>query len=84
MTPDINEETAQAATQKDQLALGSLRLLGVVIRPSESEALLRAPDGRTLMVKSGEDTPFGRVQAVGDDFVLVDTGVKTRRLSLPA
>lgn len=84
MTTDINQTTADAATEKNKLSLSRLRLLGVVSRPSETQALLRAPDGRTLMVQAGHDTPFGRINAVGEDFVLIDTGIGTRRLGLPA
>ncbi len=83
-TTEINQTTADAATEKNKLPLSSLRLLGVISRPDKTQALLRAPDGRTLMVQAGHDTPFGRINAVGDDFVMINTGIGTRRLALPA
>ncbi len=84
MTTEINQTTADAATERNKLSLSRLRLLGVVSRPSDTQALLRAPDGRTLMVQAGSDTPFGHINAVGDDFIVINTGISTRRLALPA
>ena len=84
MTTEINKTTADAATEENKLPLSSLRLLGVVSRPDNTAALLRAPDGRTMMVQAGSETPFGRINAVGESFVIIDTGIRTRRLTLPA
>lgn len=82
MTDSVNETTARAATQKNKLPLGELRLLGIVARPDKAQALLRAPSGETFWAEAGSRTDYGNVIAIDARSVILDTGTSARRLEL--
>jgi len=82
MTDSVNETTARAATQKNKLPLGELRLLGIVARPDKAQALLRTPSGETFWAEAGSRTDYGNVIAIDARSVILDTGTSARRLEL--
>lgn len=81
-TESVNTATAEAATEKAELPLGSLQLLGIVTRKDEAEALLRQPNGNTFWAKTGSDTPYGTVIALDEKALVLDNGRGQRRLQL--
>jgi Tfp pilus assembly protein PilP len=78
----VNPATAKAATEPSSLPLGKLQLLGIVIRPTTSEALFRTPEGETFWVKSGSQTPYGKVIALDDTSVILGGRSRTQRFEL--
>jgi type IV pilus biogenesis protein PilP len=71
------------ATLPEQLQMKELVLLGIFGKPDNLSALLRARDGKVLSVKQGENTPGGRVVAIGASEVhLARASGKTVRLTL--
>lgn len=84
MADSVNMTTAEAATEEGKLPLNRLRLLGTVTLPKRSKALLRGPDGRTMTVRAGEKTPYGTIETIGEGFIIVHTGIATRRIKMPS
>ncbi len=82
MTDSVNETTARAATDKNRLPLGELRLLGIIARPETSRALLRRPSGETFWAETGSRTEYGNVIAIDETSLIFDTGTGARRLEL--
>ncbi len=74
----------ETATLPDELPMKELVLIGIFGKPDSLSALLRAGDGKVLAVSPGQDTPGGRVAAIGpDEVVLARASGKTVRLTLP-
>jgi len=58
---------ARAATDRNQISLRRLNLIGVYGKPGERRALVRLASGRYRKVQVGDRLDGGRVAAIGDD-----------------
>lgn len=68
VTPSAPTTTtvARAATEKNQIALRQVNLIGVYGSPSNRRALVRLSNGRYKKVKVGDRLDGGQVAAIGD------------------
>lgn len=81
-TPD---HVAQKATSKGVLKQRPrLTLIGIMGSPKAPRAILMTTTGRTLRVKLGDNTPGGRVAAIGTDSIVLQGGGRTTTLKIPS
>ncbi len=74
---------AEHATLPARLPLDTLALIGVAGAPDTRIAFLRDRNGQIRPVRIGDDTPKGRVEAIGADEVILARAGKSLRLSMP-
>jgi hypothetical protein len=69
VTVDIptTASVARAATERNQISLRRVNLIGVYGSPDSRRALVRLPNGRYQKVKVGDKLDGGQVAAIGDD-----------------
>jgi len=80
-----NATTAQAATFQNLLPLDQVQLIGIFTETDTGRVLIRTADGETLLVGANDNTPIGRLVAIGQDFALFDRGgAEHLRLALPS
>jgi hypothetical protein len=77
-------ETESAATESGVLPRRGPLLLGIVEGPESARALIRHADGAVAMVSAGDDTPSGRIMAVGQGQVVLSGGIWNTVLTMPA
>ncbi len=81
-TPD---HVAKQATSKGVLKQRArLTLLGVMGSKKTPRALLMTTSGRTLRVKLGDNTPGGKVAAIGEDSIVLQSGGRNTTLKIPS
>ncbi|WP_298434243.1 hypothetical protein [uncultured Jannaschia sp.] len=74
---------ARAATERNQLRLNRINLIGVYGRPSARRALVRLSNGRYVKVEVGDRLDRGRVVAIGEDQLVYQKGGRNVGLNLP-
>lgn len=74
-------EVAKHATEKARII--GMALLGIFGSTSAPSALLRLPRGRTQSVKVGDDAAGSRVDAIGEDRVVLNRNGRQQLLHLP-
>ncbi len=75
---------AKQATTKGALRQRPrLTLLGVMGPKKDPRALLMTTMGRTLRVKLGDNTPGGKVAAIGEDSIVLQGGGRNTTLKIP-
>jgi len=78
------KHVADTATSKGVLKQRPrLTLLGVMGSKAAPRAILMTTSGRTLRVKIGDNTPGGKVAAIGDDTIVLQGGRRTTTLQIP-
>ncbi|ROT96124.1 hypothetical protein [Histidinibacterium lentulum] len=77
-------ETEAAATESGLLPDRGPALLGIVEGPEGARALIRHDGGEVTMATTGDDTPSGRIAAVGQGQVVLSGGVWDTVLTMPA
>lgn len=84
MASKTPSHVAAAATQNGVLQNRSrLMLIGVMGSAKAPRALLMTSNGRTLKVELGDRTPSGRVIAIDERSIVLNSNKGTTRLSLP-
>ncbi|MDG4647652.1 hypothetical protein P6F26_04290, partial [Roseibacterium sp. SDUM158017] len=76
-------DVARAATQRNELRLRDLNLIGVTGTPSERRALVRLPSGRFVRVAVGDRLDGGRVAAIGETTLQYVRNGRTLTLDIP-
>ncbi|NDR54983.1 hypothetical protein [Aliiruegeria sabulilitoris] len=79
-----NTKVASAATQKNEIELDRLALIGTFGTDAERHALVRHSSGRIEKVKMGEKVAGRRIVAIGNGEMFLQTGSGTRKLEMPA
>jgi hypothetical protein len=74
---------ARAATERNQVNLRQVNLIGVYGTPSNRRALVRLSNGRYKKVKVGDRLDRGRVTAIGDSQLRYKKGSRNVVLRLP-
>ncbi|MFV0359525.1 hypothetical protein [Tropicimonas sp.] len=78
-----NATVAEAATQKNTIALDELVLLGTFGTDDARTALVRHTSGRIEKVAPGNRVGRATVVAIDADSLVLKTGSRTRRLQMP-
>ncbi|MCU4653768.1 hypothetical protein N8I71_13065 [Roseibacterium sp. SDUM158016] len=78
-----NADVARAATQRGELRLRNINLIGVTGTPSDRRALVRLPSGRFVRVGVGDRLDGGRVAAIGESTLQYVRGGRTVTLDIP-
>ncbi|MEP2532862.1 hypothetical protein [Shimia sp.] len=58
-------------------------LIGLMGTPAQPTALLMTLSGRTLKVRLGDSTPAGRVVGIDGESIVLQSGKKQVRLTMP-
>ena len=74
---------ARAATERNQVNLRQVNLIGVYGTPSNRRALVRLSNGRYKKVKVGDRLDRGRVTAIGDSQLRYNKGGRNVVLRMP-
>lgn len=83
-TTQTPEATLAVATVIDALPDARLSLLGTVLGPDMSHALMRIGKSQVERVKVGDAIDGATVAAIGEGVVMLARAGHTERLSLPA
>ena len=83
MSNKTNKTTADLATQKGALPLGSLQLIGTFTSDNTRRALLRQAGGRVTTVSVGKKLRQGTVIAINEGAVVLNTAQGTQTLRIP-
>lgn len=78
-----NPKVAEAATQKNTIALDALVLLGTFGTEEDRRALVRHATGRVQKVEPGERVGGARVVAIGKDSIHLQSRGRVRKLEMP-
>jgi hypothetical protein len=78
-----NADVARAATQRNELRLREVNLIGVTGTASDRRALVRLPSGRFVRVGVGDRLNGGRVAAIGASTLQYVRGGRTVTLDIP-
>ncbi|KPA23009.1 hypothetical protein shim_13020 [Shimia sp. SK013] len=73
----------QATTKGAMRQRNRLTLIGVMGNEKNPYALLMTTNRRILRVKLGDNTPGGRVAAIGKDTIVLNGGGRTTTLEIP-
>lgn len=76
-------DVARAATQRNELRLRDINLIGVTGTPSDRRALIRLPSGRFVRVGVGDRLDGGRVAAIGETTLQYVRNGRTVTLDIP-
>lgn len=76
-------KAAAAATQEGALPMGRLTLIGLFGPDTDLTALVRLSGGRIRKVRRGQRLGDGRVAGIDADGLVLQSGDRTRRLTLP-
>jgi hypothetical protein len=76
-------DVARAATQRNELRLRDINLIGVTGTPSDRRALVRLPSGRFVRVGVGDRLDGGRVAAIGETTLQYVRNGRTVTLDIP-
>jgi hypothetical protein len=76
-------DVARAATQRNELRLRDINLIGVTGTPSDRRALVRLPSGRFVRVAVGDRLDGGRVAAIGETTLQYVRNGRTVTLDIP-
>lgn len=79
-----NKKVAAAATQKGEIRLDRMALIGTFGTETNRHALVRQASGRIVKVKMGEKVAGRRVVAIGNGEVFLRAGSGTTRLEMPS
>ncbi|MEQ9260744.1 MAG: hypothetical protein RIG84_16785, partial [Roseovarius sp.] len=74
---------ARAATEKNQISLRQVNLIGVYGQPGARRALVRLANGRYEKVQVGDRLDGGQVAAIGDDELRYVKGGRAVTLKMP-
>jgi Tfp pilus assembly protein PilP len=84
MSNKTPKHVADAATAKGVLKQRSrLTLIGIMGSTKSPRALLMTTTGRTIRVSVGDNTPGGRVAAIGENKIILKGGGGTTTLEIP-
>ncbi|TCL09815.1 hypothetical protein BXY66_1880 [Shimia isoporae] len=84
MSNKTPKHVADTATHKGVMKQRQrLTLIGVMGTPTSPRALLMTTSGRTIKVKLGDNTPGGKVAAIGTDTIVLQGGGRTTTLEIP-
>ncbi len=78
-----NQKVAKAATQRNEIRLDRLALIGTFGTETRRHALLRHSTGRIEKVQMGERVAGRRVVAIADGVVFLKSSSGTKRLDMP-
>ncbi len=79
-----NPKVAAAATQKNEIRLDRLALIGTFGTDENRHALVRHASGRIEKVKMGERVAGRRVMAIGKGEIFLKASSGTTRLEMPS
>lgn len=77
---EIPQETLDIATEENALKQGWATVLGTLVTPSDSRALVRFRDGRIETVTQGDPLGRGTVLAIEDGALMLAVNGETRRM----
>ena len=79
----VPQETQQAATLTEAIALNETALIGLFNGPDGGSALLRLRSGGIVRVSTGETVDGGRVVAINEDGLRLQRGEEQVVLTMP-
>ncbi|MFV0335964.1 MAG: hypothetical protein ACK5JR_18050 [Tropicimonas sp.] len=79
-----NPKVAAAATEKSDVRLDRLILIGTFGADSDRYALVRHASGRIMTIRAGEKLDGRRVVGIGKGEVVLQSGSRQTRLSMPS
>lgn len=82
-TTQTPEATLAAATTQDALPKARLSLLGTVLGPDMSHALVRVGKSKVARVSVGDTLDGATVAAIGEGVLMLSRSGHSERLSLP-
>ena len=71
MTSMTNNVVAQVATVVDVLPLDQMALIGTIVKPDGTQAILRNGIGYVRLVSVGDTTLSGRITAIDEQSVIL-------------
>ncbi|MFD0978487.1 hypothetical protein [Tropicimonas aquimaris] len=79
-----NALVASAATQKNEISLNQLALIGVFGTETDRRALLRQSSGRIVRVQPGQRVGGATIVGIGASELILKSGSGTRKLEMPS